>query len=649
MKNIKEESRCLASLAVFRELYNSEKDVYGIIGEFLKEVINYHSKFTFSLTEITCLLNDTYDFNIPEAVISTSLSRLKDYIKKDQGRYTLIDNSLFSQKNLVSDKHSQILNDNAIIIEDLFIFISQQLNKKLTEDEKSTIIHSFCAFILDETTQLEYSEYISAFVVKGEKNYKFISQLNTIKEGVVLYAGLRYNSKLNELGAWNTELTIYIETEILFHFAGYNGKLYQVLFSDFYKLIEEINKKSLAKGGKRLIKLKYFTEIKDEIDRFFRKAEFIVSGQDTANPSKAAMVSIINGCKTPAEIIEKKTKFYELLRSNGIHEDDYKSYYNADNYKYNLEDECLLKEISSNTEIEDPRTYLKYLNYINIHRRGESDRWFENIRYILLSGTRNTLVIAWDECIKASGEIPLASDLNFLTNKFWFNLNKGFGSEEYPKSFDIITKAQIILSTQLNDSVACKFDELQAKSKKGELTEREAVLSITELRRQARKPEDINEYDIQDVLKSISENSIELFLEEQEFFKNQAQKQILENEELKASILEIKKEQEENSKNTKQMLRAKESEFDELKEELQKYKDIELKKKEKRKKKKIVIKRIALTITFMLIMLISIYGYLYFNNLFAAILAILAIIGTIVSIVTFFGFDYRKIKKRFGK
>jgi hypothetical protein len=35
MQNIKEESLFLASLAVFRELYNSQKDIYGVIGEFL--------------------------------------------------------------------------------------------------------------------------------------------------------------------------------------------------------------------------------------------------------------------------------------------------------------------------------------------------------------------------------------------------------------------------------------------------------------------------------------------------------------------------------------------------------------------------------------------------------------------------------------
>ena len=34
-----DESKCLASLAVFRELHDSKKDVYEIISEFLLEII----------------------------------------------------------------------------------------------------------------------------------------------------------------------------------------------------------------------------------------------------------------------------------------------------------------------------------------------------------------------------------------------------------------------------------------------------------------------------------------------------------------------------------------------------------------------------------------------------------------------------------
>ena len=62
----------LAACAVFRELYESKKDIFGIIAEFLKSVIIENKKHTFDSTEITQFLRTTYGFDIPEAVINTS-------------------------------------------------------------------------------------------------------------------------------------------------------------------------------------------------------------------------------------------------------------------------------------------------------------------------------------------------------------------------------------------------------------------------------------------------------------------------------------------------------------------------------------------------------------------------------------------------
>jgi hypothetical protein len=84
MKDCKNESKCLASLAVFRGLYNSKNDVYGVISEFLKEVVISQSKHQFSLTEITRLLNSTFDFHLSDAIVQTAIKRI-DFIEKQQG------------------------------------------------------------------------------------------------------------------------------------------------------------------------------------------------------------------------------------------------------------------------------------------------------------------------------------------------------------------------------------------------------------------------------------------------------------------------------------------------------------------------------------------------------------------------------------
>lgn len=97
-----------------------------------------------------------------------------------------------------------------------------------------------------------------------------------------------------------------IRTEILFHLAGYNGELYKVLASDLLQFISEINQKV---SGKRVIKLKYFAEVKTEIEGFFTKAKYLLEGNSKPNPSVTAMVTIINGCKSISDIQAKKQIF----------------------------------------------------------------------------------------------------------------------------------------------------------------------------------------------------------------------------------------------------------------------------------------------------------------------------------------------------
>lgn len=571
MAEIKEESKCLASLAVFRELYNNNRDIYSIICEFLKEIITSQAKHQFTLTEITALLNETYDFKIPEAVVSSSLSRFKTALIKASGLYTVADQKTFNITGKLTDKHNEIKDSNETILFNLFKFIELEKKTSLTEEEKTTITHSFVSFIIDENTSQEFSGFISAYIVKEKQNANFTKELNTIKEGVVLYTGLKYNSSLNELGPWNTELTIFLETEILFHFAGYNGQLYQILFNDLLSLIKEINLGSLRKNGKRLIHLKYFSDVQNDIEGFFKKAEYIVQGQDKANPSKTAMTTIIDGCKTPADVIAKKSNFYELLKQNFIQEDEYTNYYAEQNYKYNLEDQDLENELSKKIGVENLQSSLKFLNFINIHRKGKNNNSFERMGHVLLSGNSNTLRLAWHESIKPNGNIPLASNLSFLTNKFWFKLNKGFGKSEHPKSFDIVTKAQIVLSTHLNDSVSHKFEELQSELKSGKLTQEQVVSTIAKLRSEAKKPEDINEENIENILSSIEESSIEAHLKEQELLKQKAKEQEVENIQLKASIDESAAKEE----ILKEEIKRKEEENNQKEIELKKYRETE--------------------------------------------------------------------------
>lgn len=121
MRQIKEDNRLLASLAVFRELYNAEKDVYGVISVFLNDLIGLEKLYSFDANEITNKLNDTFEFDIPKAVVETSLGRIK-FIEKNQGKYTVTDISKINNKN-VQTKQQTIQSNNETIIDNLYTTI----------------------------------------------------------------------------------------------------------------------------------------------------------------------------------------------------------------------------------------------------------------------------------------------------------------------------------------------------------------------------------------------------------------------------------------------------------------------------------------------------------------------------------------------
>ena len=65
------------------------------------------------------------------------------------------------------------------------------------------------------------------------------------------------------------------------------------------------------------------------------------------------------------------------------------------------------------------------------------------------------------------------------------------------------------------------------------------MATIVELRRESKKPEDIKADDLSDILDTISENNIEKYVQEQELFKIQTQKQKEENENLKKELSKV--------------------------------------------------------------------------------------------------------------
>jgi hypothetical protein len=520
------ENKLIASVVVFKELHDNNKDIYDIIAEFLKAAIIDRKKWHFNSTEITLLLEEVFDFKLPEAVIKTTLkNRLikSNFIKLDNGEYSVInieeklDNNF--DLNYQSKKNIYQKTEN-----DFIKYIEEKNLKNLSNLQKEKVQENLRHYLLGNAINEEYTQQISSYIIENKDNKEFRDRLNVVKEGVVLYTGIRYTANLNQLGHWKNELTIFLDTAIIFNFAGYNGEIYKEIFNDFHKLVKEINLNPKNKG--KIIKLKFFEQTEKEIMDFFHVASLITEGKMSLNPSKTAMKEIINGCSSKSDILVKRNKLFIDLQTSGISIEEDKNYY--ENHNYNIEGDELInilkeKSIENKKHFneEDCKNYLKQFTKINVLRKGENSNGFEKSKFIILTGNGYIHYLAHNNLIKKTEkDIPFATDIDYITNKFWFKLKKGFGkSEDLPKSFDIITKAQIILSAQLNNTVQEKFTALNEKFKSGEISKDEAISLNYTLRENILKPEEISEISIEKNLVFINEFTIEEHIREKEFFK----------------------------------------------------------------------------------------------------------------------------------
>ncbi len=526
-------NKLLASLTVFRELYNNQKDVYYVISKFIEEVIIHKSIYSFDVLDMKNYLDELFDFQLPDGIIKASSKRL-EYIDIKNKKFIVDKLKLSSilQSNIDEDKHVDSYEN---ILDDLIQYIIYNENIKLDKKIEKDIEKEFSLFLLNGTSNNGYSNLISKFIVSNQENPIFKKSISLIKEGIILYTGLKYTPDNIELGSWKSNIIIYLDVEILFHAVGYNGKLYKDIFDDFYNLIKDINK------SKFLISLKFFPETKNEIENFFTKAEYIVSGQDRLNASVIAMNSIVDGCASKADIIEKKLEFYDLLNKYKIEEDENIVEYDEETYKYNIISSELEQELRTKYSQHEIDYSLKLLNNMSIKRKEKSSNNFESIGSIILTANSKILRIANNNDIKEQGKVPLATNIDFLTTKFWFKLNKGFGDNDYPKTFSIFTKAQIILATHINENMNKQLSAIQEKIRNNTFSEDKALSNLVFLKESVKKPEDITYESIDEIYLLLNDNSVEEIVNYHEHLKIEVEnvknnKQVLENELLNKDI-----------------------------------------------------------------------------------------------------------------
>ncbi|MCM1169216.1 MAG: hypothetical protein NC324_04695 [Bacteroides sp.] len=505
MVTVTEKEKGLASLALFSQLYDEKKDIISVIIDFIEISVIHHKDRTVDHVTLNRYLKDDYGFDIPKVVVENAI-RKADFLTrtpKSKVNY-IVDDSKLNIDRLSCEARIEDINEEVTQV--ISLLRKNLIDKDFCNIESvsdSDLKRALCTFLIEEDHSSALSQQIEQFVIL---NPELRPILQKVIQGSIIFMGLSYNSKPLEYTVIESDLVIYLDTELLFFMAGYDGETFQGLFKEFYDVVSEINRLNYAKKGGDLIRLKYFPEIKDEINGYFSTAEAIVSGRKRLDTSRTAMSYIVRSAKNPSDVITMQADFWGLVNKFSIKEEEYEDYYLPKNKKFNIESSELLDSVLGD-EI-DKENNLRFLNYVNIHRGAQTQTEFKKMGYAFLTQTQVALQLS--RTIRNSGQtnVPLAFTLGELTTRLWLGLNHGFNPSATLKNFDVIIKAQIALAKRTNQSVEKRYKALMESSE--DYSREEVVSRIAALRLKVpTRPEEMTT-DNDDILQA---NDLEAFIE----------------------------------------------------------------------------------------------------------------------------------------
>lgn len=505
-------TKLVSSAAVMRSLFDSKNDIQDVISEFIKAYINLGNIKTFSTIDCKVGLNKDFGFDLPEAVINTCI-RTKlvksEEVVRNQGSYVVSEN--FRTTNAISEGYESTRSRYSSLIWSLSKFC---LKKGPSDNNIDEVRNNFENYLLRKPQSGRYDSKIAEYILENESSAEFKELITLIEEGLIIYTGVKYTPDLSSLGSWKSNLTIYLDSHHLYNAAGYNGELFKQLFDDFFSLVQVIN--GSKKGGK--IQLRYFSETSKDIDSFFYAAENILSKKARLDPSKKAMVTILNGVNSRSEVAQKKARFLSFLDKKGISKENEGDYYS--DVEFNIESTEIINYLSKKYPHEDAdysendiSKILKIFTKINVIRKGESNQGVDGIKAIFLTDNKFYQKLSFDEKIfNGNGDIPFVTNIEYITQKFWFKLNRGFGGNvTNPSTFDSFIKARLVLSAQINRDVSTVFKDIIQKRENNEIDDKTLVYLHDELNTYELSPESVtldSFYVTEDKLENFAETVI---------------------------------------------------------------------------------------------------------------------------------------------
>lgn len=502
----KQSTSILASFVTLKSLTETKtyQSSYQLLSEFIEYIIIEDSVYNFSAIEMKNKLKEFFGFDIPEAVIKTATKSLS-YVTKVKTAFQVNHSHIDEMRNKI-----KILNEAKLSAERNSSNILSMLQRYIEEQSPGEIIdqnaleHDFISFLVADQQSYngKYTRLIGAFIISHENDIKLQECLNDIREGSILYIGINYN--INETGSIIKPLTLFLDTEVLFSLMGYNGTIYEQLAKDFYEQVKNANSKE------RKIHLRYFSDVKKEIDDFFSAATMIVEGKKMPS-EKAAMKFITNGCKTAADVKIKQADFYHKLQlAYNIIEDQKTDYYAEANNLNNLE------SLENNEQELDA---WKFISHINKLRKGKVFNTNLDSEYLFVTNTNDVLRVSREqvECLKRTEARSSVNDyavsVDWATNILWFKLGNGFGRKEYPANINTVLKAKVVLASNIAHDISKVYNETKKQYEQGKITVEQVAARITALRKQTVLPEELSNENIDEKME-VSSDYVARFEEE---------------------------------------------------------------------------------------------------------------------------------------
>ena len=624
----KQSTSILASFVTLKSLTETKtyQSSYQLLSEFIEYIIIENSVYNFSAIEMKNKLKEFFGFDIPEAVIKTATKSLS-YVTKVKTAFQVNHSHIDEMRNKI-----KILNEAKLSAERNSSNILSMLQRYIEEQSPGEIIdqnaleHDFISFLVADQQSYngKYTRLIGAFIISHENDIKLQECLNDIREGSILYIGINYN--INETGSIIKPLTLFLDTEVLFSLMGYNGTIYEQLAKDFYEQVKNANSKE------RKIHLRYFSDVKKEIDDFFSAATMIVEGKKMPS-EKAAMKFITNGCKTAADVKIKQADFYHKLQlAYNIIEDQKTDYYAEANNLNNLE------SLENNEQELDA---WKFISHINKLRKGKVFNTNLDSEYLFVTNTNDVLRVSREQVERLkrtearSSVNDYAVSVDWATNILWFKLGNGFGRKEYPANINTVLKAKVVLASNIAHDISKVYNETKKQYEQGKITVEQVAARITALRKQTVLPEELSNENIDEKME-VSSDYVARFEEEVRLNREKLEQK---DEELlqKDKIIEEQSVQNREMKEKISFFETKEKELRE--------------KKERRRK----VKKFAFTVmlrvaVFILITVLVVLAVKYINQTFLNVALITVdVVAAIVSLRKILKSDIEKYLSRKDK